>query len=75
MSLALKISIDNKQGLMNRQKKIVKLQKNKLRNAEKRLQESKKDKYVSKSERARLALEADNTTQNKDNLKNSVRLD
>ena len=49
---------------MNRQKKIIKLQKNKLRNAEKRLQERKKDKYISKAERAKRALETDNTTQN-----------
>ncbi len=52
---------------MNRKKKLIQLHKNKLRNPEKRLQDSKKDKYISKAERARLALEADNTSQNKDN--------
>lgn len=50
---------------MNRKKKIIQLHKNKLRNPEKRLQDSKKEKYISKAERARLALEADNETQNK----------
>ena len=43
------------------------LQKNTLRNAEKRLQARQKDKYISKAERARLALVDDNTAQNKDN--------
>jgi len=43
------------------------LQKKKLRNTEKRLQKSKKDKYISKAEKAKLVLEADNTTKNKDN--------
>ncbi|MEO1888992.1 MAG: DUF2986 domain-containing protein [Cycloclasticus sp.] len=52
---------------MNRQKKIIQLHKNKLRNSEKRLQKSKKDKYISKAERAKLVLEAENTTKNKDN--------
>ncbi len=52
---------------MNRKKKLIQLHKNKLRNAEKRLQDSKKDRYISKAERVRLALEADNTTQNKGN--------
>jgi hypothetical protein len=50
---------------MNRKKKIIQLHKNKLRNPEKRLQDSKKEKYISKAERARLALEADNETQHK----------
>jgi len=44
---------------MNRQKKIIQLQKKKLRNTEKRLQKSKKDKYISKAERAKLVLEAE----------------
>jgi len=52
---------------MNRQKKIIQLQKKKLRNTEKRLQKSKEDKYISKAERAKLVLEADNTTKNKGN--------
>jgi len=53
---------------MNRKKKLIQLHKNKLRNPEKRLQNSKKDKYISKAERAKLALEveADNTAQNKE---------
>ena len=46
---------------MNRKKKLIQLYKNKLRNPEKRLQDSKKEKYISEAERARLALEADNT--------------
>jgi len=50
---------------MNRKKKLIQLHKNKLRNPEKRLQNSKKDKYISKAEREKLALEADNTAQNK----------
>jgi len=50
---------------MNRKKKLIQLHKNKLRNPEKRLQNSKKEKYISKAERAKLALEADNTSQNK----------
>jgi len=52
---------------MNRKKKLIQLHKNKLRNPEKRLQDSKKDKYISKAERAKLALEleADSSTQNK----------
>ncbi|MBL1319844.1 MAG: DUF2986 domain-containing protein [Methylophaga sp.] len=48
---------------MNRKKKLIQLHKNKLRNPEKRLQDSKKDKYISKAERAKLAFDADNTTQ------------
>jgi len=56
---------DDKKDLMNRKKKLIQLHKNKLRNPEKRLQNSKKDKYISKAEREKLALEADNTTQNK----------
>jgi len=50
---------------MNRKKKLIQLHKNKLRNPEKRLQNSKKDKYISKAEREKLALEADNIAQNK----------
>jgi len=50
---------------MNRKKKLIQLHKNKLRNLEKRVQDSKKEKYISKAERAKLALEADNTAQNK----------
>ena len=41
---------------MNRKKKLIQLHKNKLRNPEKRLQNSKKDKYISKAERANIAL-------------------
>jgi len=52
---------------MNRKKKLIQLHKNKLRNPEKRLQDSKKDKYISKAERAKLALEADNAPQDKEN--------
>ncbi len=52
---------------MNRKKKLIQLHKNKLRNPEKRLQDSKKDKYISKAERVRLALDADNTVKNKNN--------
>jgi len=52
---------------MNRKKKLIQLHKNKLRNPEKRLQDSKKDKYISKAERAKLALEADDMTQDKEN--------
>ncbi len=48
---------------MNRKKKLIQLHKNKLRNPEKRLQDSKKEKYVSKAERAKLALETDSSTQ------------
>jgi len=48
---------------MNRKKKLIQLHKNKLRNPEKRLQNSKKEKYISKAERAKLALEANNVTQ------------
>jgi len=55
-------SLDDKTDLMNRKKKIIQLHKNKLRNPEKRLQDSKKEKYISKAERAKLALEADNTS-------------
>ncbi|NQY26366.1 MAG: DUF2986 domain-containing protein [Piscirickettsiaceae bacterium] len=47
---------------MNRKKKLIQLHKNKLRNPEKRLQNSKKEKYISKAERARLILKADSTT-------------
>lgn len=47
---------------MNRKKKIIQLHKNKLRNPEKRLQDSKKEKYISKAERAKLALELGNAT-------------
>jgi len=48
---------------MNRKKKLIQLHKNKLRNPEKRLQNGKKEKYISKAERANLALETDNTDQ------------
>ena len=48
---------------MNRKKKLIQLHKNKLRNPEKRLQDSKKEKYISKAERAKPALEAGNLTQ------------
>jgi len=48
---------------MNRKKKLIQLHKNKLRNPEKRLQNSKKEKYISKAERAKLALEANHATQ------------
>jgi hypothetical protein len=47
---------------MNRKKKIIQLHKNSLRNPEKKLQNSKKEKYISKADRAKLALEADNAT-------------
>jgi hypothetical protein len=43
---------------MNRKKKLIQILKKKTRkNPEKRLQNSKKEKYVSKAERAKLALE------------------
>jgi len=58
--------IDDKKDIMNRKKKLIQLHKNKLRNPEKRLQDSKKSKYISKAERARLALEGDKLTLNKD---------
>ena len=48
---------------MNRKKKLIQLHKNKLRNPEKRLQDSKKEKYISKAERAKLALETNSSTQ------------
>ena len=51
---------------MNRKKKLIQLHKNKLRNPEKRLQNSKKDKYISKADREKLALESDSSAQNKD---------
>jgi hypothetical protein len=51
---------------MNRKKKIIELHKNKLKNPEKRLQDSKKEKYVSKAVRAKLALEADNKAASSD---------
>ena len=51
---------------MNRKKKLIQLHKNKLRNPEKRLQNSKKEKYISKAERAKLALDANTSTQNKE---------
>jgi hypothetical protein len=54
---------------MNRKKKIIQLHKNKLRNPEKRLQDSKKEKYVSKAERAKRALALENTAQ--DDLANT----
>ena len=41
---------------MNRKKKLIQLHKNKLRNPEKRLQNSKKPKYISKADRAKLEL-------------------
>jgi len=41
---------------MNRKKKLIQLHKNKLKNPENRLQNSKKDKYISKAERAKIAL-------------------
>lgn len=47
---------------MNRKKKIIQLHKNSLRNPEKRLQNSKKEKYISKADRVKLALEADKAT-------------
>jgi hypothetical protein len=53
---------------MNRKKKIIQLHKNKLRNPEKQLQESKKDKYISKAERAKLALEAVNAISLKEDI-------
>lgn len=55
-------SLDDKTDLMNRKKKIIQLHKNSLRNPEKKLQNSKKEKYISKADRAKLALEADNAT-------------
>lgn len=56
-------SLDDKKDLMNRKKKIIQLHKNKLRNPEKRLQDSKKEKYISKAERAKLELETTNAAQ------------
>lgn len=41
---------------MNHKKKLIQRHKNKLRNPEKRLQNSKKPKYISKAKRAELAL-------------------
>jgi hypothetical protein len=54
-----------KQGiiLMNRMKKLIQIHKSKQRNPEKRIQNSKKEKYISKAERAKLALEAENQAQ------------
>jgi len=52
---------------MNRKKKLIQILKKKTRkNPEKRLQNSKKEKYVSKAERAKLALELENNTQRDD---------
>lgn len=49
---------------MNRKKKLIQILKKKSRNnPEKRLQNSKKEKYVSKAERAKLALELENKAQ------------
>ncbi len=49
---------------MNRKKKLIQILKKKTRsNQEKRLQNSKKEKYVSKAERAKLALALENKTQ------------
>ena len=56
---------------MNRKKKLIQLHKNKLRNPEKRLQESKKEKYISKAEREKLALEAENSTENEEDKSNN----
>ena len=67
----LRHSLDDKKDLMNRKKKIIQLHKNSLRNPEKRLQNSKKEKYISKADRAKLALEAENVTQNKATDNNS----
>lgn len=48
----------NREPIMNRKKKLIQILKKKTRkNPEKRLQNSKKEKYVSKAERAKLALE------------------
>jgi len=49
---------------MNRKKKIIERLKQKSKNPDKRLQNSKKEKYISKAERAKLKLEAESTTQN-----------
>jgi len=54
---------------MNRKKKLIQLHKNKLRNPEKRIQNGKKEKYISKAERAKLALETVNTDQSKTTYK------
>ncbi len=48
---------------MNRKKKLIELHKKKLKKPDTRQQNSKKAKYVSKAERAKLALETDDTTQ------------
>tara|TARA_R110002111_G_scaffold45077_2_gene81816 strand:+ start:320 stop:490 length:171 start_codon:yes stop_codon:yes gene_type:complete len=48
---------------MNRKKKIIELHKKKWKKTDKRLQNSTKPKYISKAERAKLALEAENQTQ------------
>lgn len=56
-----KHSLDNKIDLMNRKKKIIELHKKKWKKTDKRLQNSKKEKYVSKADRAKLGLEADIT--------------
>jgi hypothetical protein len=53
-----------RQNDMNRKKKLIQLLKKKSRgNPEKRLQNSKKEKYVSKAERAKQALELENEVQ------------
>jgi hypothetical protein len=53
-----------RQNDMNRKKKLIQLLKKKSRgNPEKRLQNSKKEKYVSKAERAKLVLELENEVQ------------
>jgi hypothetical protein len=52
---------------MNRKKKLIQILKKKTRkNPEKRLQNSKKEKYVSKADRAKLALELENNAQRDD---------
>ena len=48
---------------MNRKKKIIALHKKKWKKTDKRLQNSNKEKYVSKADRAKQALEAEDTAQ------------
>lgn len=49
---------------MNRKQRIINLLKKKSKKPDKSLQNRKKEKYISKAERAKLALEAENTNQN-----------
>ena len=50
---------------MNRKQRIIDLLKKKSKKPDNRLQNRNKEKYISKADRAKLALEAENTTQDK----------